>query len=322
MKSRNVWFVISILILLFGAISLLLLNQNEESQENDSSEIPKTLQNSNIRADYSNSSIPLEEILSGGPGKDGIPALTDPEFVSISESRIDNETQVIVVQKDEDVRIYPLSILVWHEIVNDVVGGEPLVITFCPLCGSSIVYEARVEGEVTEFGVSGLLYESNLLMYDRNDSESLWSQSRGEAVVGIKTGRELVYYPFELLDYKKAVDNYPDAIVLSENTGYTRDYSSNPYAGYEDNENTLFPVSVKDNSFPAKEVFYIVALEGLSVAVRLDKEDGIYELPNSNIVVQIEKGQPKAFWGEQEIPGYYEMWFSWATNNRESGEVL
>jgi len=159
-------------------------------------------------------------------------------------------------------------------------------------------------------------------MYSREDSESLWSQSRGEAVIGERVGEDLEYFPLELLTFAEAKELYPDATVLSEDTGYTRDYAGNPYAGYEDTEETSFPVSVDDNRFPAKEVFYIVPLEGISVAVRQDKTDGIYQLPNSDVFVTVDNGRYTASWGDVELPGYYEMWFSWATHNQETGEVL
>lgn len=284
--------------------------------------IPTALENSQLKVDYSQSSIELTDILSGGPGKDGIPALTDPGFVQIGDSEESGSTQVIVVDHNGEQKIYPYSILVWHEIVNDTVGGKPLAITFCPLCGSAIVFDREVNGEVLDFGVSGFLNESNLLLYDRSDSESLWSQSRGEAVVGAKTGTKLVHAQFTLTTYGDAVRDYPNATVLSTNTGHSRDYTATPYSGYSDTDQTSFPVSVSDERFPAKEIFYIVPIEGNSIAMQLGKEDGVYEVPDSDIKITLDKGTPIATWGDAELPGYYEMWFSWATHNQENGIVL
>ena len=281
------------------------------------------LLDSGLAIDYTTEpSIALTDVLSGGPGKDGIPALTDPLFEQLSDSSVSDDTQVMVVTHNGETKIYPYSILVWHEIVNDTVGGKPVAVTFCPLCGSAIVFDREIDGEVVDFGVSGFLYQSNLLMYDRSDSESLWSQSIGEAVVGQKTGERLEYFPLELMTFAEAKIAYPNATALSENTGFNRDYTGNPYAGYEDTEETIFPVSVEDKRFPAKEVFYIVPLEGMSIAVRQDKEDGVYSVPDSDITVTFDKGQITANWGEAELPGYYEMWFSWATHNQETGIIL
>lgn len=316
------------LIALFLVMVIIIMQINKSGDvgevrvANPNVAIPSVLARSELKTDFSNSSIELDQILSGGPGKDGIPALSDPGFVRIEDSEIGDETQVIYVENNGEGKIYPYSIIVWHEIVNDNVGGVPLAITFCPLCGSAIVFERDVDGQVLDFGVSGFLYQSNLLMYSRDDSETLWSQSLGEAVAGAKTGQTLTHFPFQLLSYSDTIEKHPDALVLSTNTGYSRDYKNTPYSGYEDTEQTNFPVSVTDKRFPAKEVFYIVPLEGNSVAVRTDKADGTYEIPDSDVVVIFDKGLVTAKWGDAVIPGYYEMWFSWATHNQDTGIVI
>lgn len=332
--KQNLGTIIATVVLLLAGTYVLVTEAHKDDPIADTAElessttlpessvVPERLQNSALNVDYSQSTVELDLVLSGGPGKDGIPALTNPEFEPIEESIVAEDTQVIVVENEGEVKVYPYSILVWHEIVNDTVGGKPLAITFCPLCGSAIVFDREIDGGVVDFGVSGFLYESNLLMYSREDNESLWSQSLGQAVVGERAGEELVYLPLQLMTFAEAVVEYPNATVLSANTGFTRDYTGNPYAGYEDTEETSFPVSVNDNRFPAKEVFYIVPVGGTSVAVRLDKADGIYQLPDSDVFVTVDKGRYTASWGDAELPGYYEMWFSWATHNQETGEVL
>ena len=175
---------------------------------------------------------------------------------------------------------------------------------------------------MVEFGVSGFLYESNLLMYSREDSETMWSQSLGEAVIGARTGERLERFPTQIVTFAEAKELYPNATVLSEDTGFSRDYSTSPYVGYEDREDTIFPVSVQDMRFPAKEVFYIVPLEGMSVAVRQDKADGIYQVPDSDVFITVDRGRITANWGDAELPGYFEMWFSWATHHSTAGVVL
>jgi hypothetical protein len=166
-----------------------------------------------LETDPRTHSIDLDLILGGGPVKDGIPSIDDPAFVSVQEADIADEVQGILVDFEGVQRYYPFSILVWHEVVNDSIGDTHFAVTFCPLCGSGVVFDRDVDGDVLEFGVSGLLYESNLLMYDR-DTESLWSQSLGEAVVGEKTGAVLDILFMQLVDFATLADDYPDAQVL------------------------------------------------------------------------------------------------------------
>jgi hypothetical protein len=312
--------------LIFGVFLFALLyvaatslSDNEPTLSDRSFIVPTKFENSGLNVDFSKSSVDINEILDGGPGKDGILSLVDPMFTSHEDARTSDDTQVIYLERNGVERLYPYNILVWHEIVNDIVGGMPLIITFCPLCGSAIVYEAIVDDQVLEFGVSGYLYESNMIMYSREDPETLWSQSLGRAIVGDRLGQELEHYPFELLDYRDAKSRYPTAVVLSSDTGHSRNYDENPYSGYEDTEELTFPVSNTDARFPAKELFYIVPLEGMSVAVRQNKDDGIYRVPDTNIDVTFKNGNISAAWGEAELPGYYEMWFSWAAHHQNNG---
>jgi len=331
MKKRNKKTLIAVAVVFLLGLVFATRNIGEEKQTEFRpsgvadvmvGDIPERLTSSQLQTDFTKSSIDLEKVLSGGPGKDGIPAITNPEFESIEKSTVEQSTQVIAVKNEGEVKLYPYSILVWHEIVNDTVGSKPLAITFCPLCGSAVVFEREIDDEVVQFGVSGLLYESNMIMYSRGNDESLYSQSLGKAVIGSKTGERLERYPLELLSFADAGDKYPGAVVMSMDTGFPRDYNANPYSGYEDTEDLLFEVSNKDERFPAKEVFYIVPIEGMSVAVQLNKSDGDYPVPDSNIIVSVDKGSITAWWGDAEIPGYYEMWFSWATHNQSSGIVL
>src|SRR6056297_2014046 len=168
--------VVILAVAVLGGLYLVLDTRDEETaQQNESvatADASPALLQSGLNVDFSQASIDLSKILNGGPGKDGIPALTNPDFVTIDESRINDDTQIIVVQNGDEVKFYPYSILVWHEIVNDDVNGKPLAITFCPLCGSAIVFDRELDNMVVDFGVSGFLYESNMLMYSREDPES------------------------------------------------------------------------------------------------------------------------------------------------------
>ena len=210
--------------------------------------------------------IPLNEILNGGPSKDGIPALSNPKFVISSRvKRLPETTMGILVQNGSEKKFYPYTILVWHEIVNDVIGKIPIAITFCPLCGSAIVFERTVGQEIYEFGVSGKLWQTNMLMYDRA-TETLWSQIEGRAVVGDLLDSELKLYPSQMLSYKEAIDVAPNLQVLSNKTGYQRDYSVYPYGNYEQTEQLYFPINHPDNRLPAKTLMIASTVAGEAVA--------------------------------------------------------
>ena len=173
------------------------------------------------------------EIMSGGPPKDGIPALTDPDFLpAADETRIAGREPVITVEiAGETPRAYPIRYLTWHEIVNDVVGGRPIAVTFCPLCNSGITFDRRTEAGVLEFGVSGKLRHSDMVMYDRQ-TESWWQQALGEAIVGELTGMELDRLPTWMESWDEFIARNPDGLVMDE-PAYPRDYGRNPYVKYD-----------------------------------------------------------------------------------------
>jgi hypothetical protein len=169
------------------------------------------------------------DVVGGGPGKDGIPSVDDPTFESIDDAqdRLFEDMVVFVVAVDGDVRAYPQYILVWHEIVNDVVGDVPLAVTYCPLTGTVLAFE---RGSV-EFGVSGKLVNSNLVMYDR-ETDSRWPQVLGTAIDGDLTDRSLEQRPASWTTWKQFTDAFPDGVVLTEDTGHVRDYGRDPYGSY------------------------------------------------------------------------------------------
>jgi hypothetical protein len=178
--------------------------------------------------------VDYDEIMSGGPPRDGIPSIDDPRFVKPEEAAgwLDGSEPVIALAIYGEARAYPLQILTWHEIVNDVVGGVPVAVTFCPLCNSAIVFDRRLDGQVYEFGTSGLLRNSDLIMYDRT-TESLWQQLTGEAIVGDLAGRQLEFLPASLVGFDDFRARYPVGEILSRDTGHQRSYGQNPYAGYD-----------------------------------------------------------------------------------------
>lgn len=186
------------------------------------------------QTDFCKASVDLDEIRSGGPGKDGIPALTNPVMQTIAEASewLVEQSPVIAVEIDGEARAYPQSILIWHEIANDVIADVPVTVTFCPLCNSSIVFDRRVGDTTLEFGVSGNLRNSDMVMYDRQ-TESWWQQFTGEAIVGFYTGTLLDVIPSLVIGFGEFAARYPDGQVMAIPTEYARAYGQNPYAGYE-----------------------------------------------------------------------------------------
>jgi hypothetical protein len=191
--------------------------------------------------DFSIHSVPYSEVLSGGPPKDGIPSIDDPNFIAVEEADewLEPVEPVIRVQAGGETRAYPLQILMWHEIVNDTVGGVPLTVTFCPLCNTAIAFERTVNGQVLDFGTTGRLRFSNLIMYDRQ-TETWWQQASGKAIAGELTGTQLDFYPAEIIAWEDFKAAHPNAQVLSRDTGRNAPYGQNPYTGYDDVNNPPF----------------------------------------------------------------------------------
>lgn len=186
-------------------------------------------------------SIDLNELIDGGPGKDGIPSIDQPEFIKQKQAAgwLNGREPVISLEINGEAKAYPIQILMWHEIANDEVGGVPVAVTFCPLCYSAIVFDRRHKGEVLQFGVSGFLRHSDMIMYDRQ-TESMWQQFSGEALVGDYTGDFLTILSSQLISFEQFRQSYPDVMVLSRNTGHRRNYGDNPYSGYDDINNSPF----------------------------------------------------------------------------------
>jgi len=264
-------------------------------------------------------SVPLEDIVGGGPAKDGIPSIDDPKFISVKEANffVDDEGLGIAVEFDDVARFYPFQILVWHEIVNDTVGGQPTLITYCPLCGTGIVFEPLIDGAQVEFGTSGKLWNSNMVMYDRK-TDSYWSQVIGEAIVGELTGKRLEVLPHDVLTYKDWKVLNMNGQVLSDQTGHSRDYSSSPYGDYATNETVIFDVSYEDDRYHPKEPTFTIEING-NVKIYPVSELGLTQSPfkdslagieleinyNDNNTIEITRLDT----GQKVVPSYG-FWFS------------
>jgi hypothetical protein len=202
----------------------------------------------------SGASVPVEEILPGGPARDGIPALLSPRVTSVRAAPWKDEERVIGIEIDGIARAYPIAILNWHELVNDTISGVPILVSYCPLCGTGMVFRREVAAGTLTFGVSGLLYRSDVLLYDR-ETESLWSQIASVAISGAAIGTRLELIRSRHSSWGRWRREYPETTVLSGNTGYRRDYTRSPYRGYAESDRLLFPVPspvAADTRYPKK----------------------------------------------------------------------
>lgn len=194
-------------------------------------ELPSFLTTFFPDTNFSDADPSIYELVPGGPPKDGIPAIDNPRFVTMDSFEHDENTKAIVVTGEDVTKVYPYTILAWHQIVNDELEGEPVAVTFCPTSGNVSVFNRRLPGGLTSFGVTGGLIDDNMVMYDRA-TESLWQQSEGQALAGIYLKEVLATSSYQILPMSEAIEQYPEALLLSEETGFTRDYDRIPYTGF------------------------------------------------------------------------------------------
>lgn len=223
------------------------------------------------KTDFGKSSVQFDEIISGGPPRDGIPSIDDPKFVEASEvADIEDREPVIQFGLGDDVRAYPLRVLTWHEIANDVVGGTPVAVTYCPLCNAAIVFDRSLNGRVLEFGTTGKLRHSDLVMYDRQ-TETWWQQFTGEAMVGELTGENLKLLPSRIVSFGAFRAAYPGGPVLVPNDAGFRDYGRNPYASYDTAKAPFLFGGELPEDIPAMAHVVVVRTERKPIIVSLEK---------------------------------------------------
>lgn len=263
--------------------------------------------------------IPEEEIFHGGPPKDGIPSLDIPKFVKANEATfLKDGDRVLALKRTGIAKAYPLRILNWHEIVNDHFGDEGIAITYCPLCGSGTASEAKVAGKSLQLGVSGLLYNSDVLMYDRQ-TQSLWSQILSQAVSGPMKGTMLPAVAVTHTTWADWRKRHPDTLVLSVDTGYNRNYQANPYDGYEKESSIMFPVRFRSEGYHPKEQVLGLVLNGKAKAypfVELAKSVGEVDDTLAGQTIQIryshDHQSAEVFDATGEpLPGVTLFWFAW-----------
>lgn len=282
--------------------------------------IIKKIPGQEFSLDQSKAKIDLSKLRQGCPVKDCIPAINNPKFISAAEAeqknQIKEEDVVFAVSHKGVNRAYPQRILNWHEIVNDTVAGDSIMITFCPLCGTAIGFERPSD---STFGVSGKLVNSNLVMYDRK-TNTLWQQLGGEAIVGELVGQKLKPFPTDTVLWKDWKKLHPDTQILSQDTGYSRDYSAYPYGSYEKDRSIYFPADGEtDSRLHPKQIVWGIEINGkfkayddkkLSEVERLEDDFGGAKLEitrNKEGQVRITKED-----GSQIIPDR-SMWFAWVS---------
>jgi len=277
--------------------------------------------------DLSEATVPARNFKRGGPPKDGIPAITNPALIPANQvNYLQADDRLIGVLVGNEARAYPLKILNYHEIVNDRIDDSPFAVTYCPLCDSAAVFDRRTPLGVKEFGVSGLLYNSNVLMFDRGGKpESLWSQIMTEGVSGPTARNKLKALPLELTTWQDWRDRYPNTKVLSAQTGHARDYGRNPYAGYFQQPGLMFPVQPTSDLLPTKSRVLGVWTkqsaraypESAFSAERTRIEETI---DGKKVVIQFnpESKSLRVVESDEDIQWMYSLWFAWYAFNPET----
>ena len=265
--------------------------------------------------------IPDAQILQGGPPRDGIPAIHDPVFINAGEaSYLNDDDRILGLEIEGLSKAYPIRILNWHEVVNDKTNEIHFSVTYCPLCGTGVAFKGTKKSTGIHFGVSGLLYNSDVLLYDLS-TESLWSQILGKAISGKRMGEELVKLPLQHTTWNAWRSKHPTSLVLSDNTGFSRDYNRNPYDGYASSESVYFPISEKvPNNYHPKELIIGLEIAGEFMAfpfVELNKQENAMiegQLGGQTYTLHWDMAnQTAAVYDHQEnlLPVIQAFWFAW-----------
>jgi hypothetical protein len=263
-------------------------------------------------------SVPLSDLHQGCPARDCIPSIDDPRYLPAEDAtHVADDDLVITLSYKGEYRAYPSKILDHHEIVNDTVGGDPLAITWCPLCGSAVGIRRTVAGITTEFGVSGVLYNSDLVLYDRA-TETLWDQIEAKGIVGAMTDEHLELVPVSMSRWAKWRDRHPDTLVLSIETGFDYDYTADRYADYRDSTRLFMPVSAMDDRIHAKTVVFGFSLDfgDIAYAGSVLQENGAYrhELNGEEARITLhDDGSVTMRRGDQTYYPTRLFWFAWYT---------
>lgn len=270
--------------------------------------------------------IPSGQIHAGGPPKDGIPAIDKPDFTNAGKAAfLRDDDAILGMVRNGVARAYPVRILNWHEVVNDRYGDDAVVVTFCPLCGTGAAFDARVDARVLSFGVSGLLYNSDVLLYDRQ-TQSLWSQLLAQAISGPMKGKRLTLLPLTHTTWADWRKGQPATEVLTTNTGQARPYSRDPYAGYESSEQIMFPVAFRSAGYHPKERVLGVKIGTQAKAypfVELGKTSGLVSdrVGDTALTIRFDRAAARATAHAADgtqLPAVVGFWFAWYAFNPDT----
>jgi len=326
-NARSKYKMVSIFLILALIVSVVtftafLNNSPQQTKQRDSTQnLGTVVDNDEIKftADGTPYLIDPKRIRGGGPPKDGIPSIDNPKFISVEDADKwldDDELGLAIIHKGVK-RFYPFQILVWHEIVNENIAGDPVLVTYCPLCGSGIVFERTIDGEEVEFGTSGKLFNSNLVMYDRK-TDTYWSQIGGRAILGPLTGMELKLFPADVTTWGEWMKVHPDSEVLSRETGSRRQYGSDPYGNYYESKRLIFPVDDSDDSLHPKAVIFGIKInDSYKAYSEFDvKAAKVIEDTVNGINVKVERDEAGIVTitnieTNKRIPHERDFWFAW-----------
>ncbi len=288
--------------------------------------LPNTTQNRTLQTtDKVKHIVPLNQLVSGGIAKEGIPSIDQPKFesVSVSDQYLNNDGLGIAIEQKGSIKFYPYQMLVWHHAINDVAAGEPILISFNPLTLAGAVFERTVSGSVLDFGVSDRVYNNDLLLYDRK-TQSLWDPMMHQSIIGELAGTSLTFYPFSIMTWNDFKTLHANGSVLSRKSGFERDYTHDPYESYYSDQRILFPVSSKNDRLSSKE--FVVGLETTQgwkayPLKQIEKETVITDKIGS-LSVSIEKERSTSIIHAylvdangshtKELPFIQSYWFAWA----------
>jgi len=264
-------------------------------------------------------SVALDDMRQGCPARDCIPSIDTPKFLTAdAATHVGDDDLVITLSYKGEYRAYPSHILDHHEIVNDTIGSQAVVVTFCPLCGTGMVFDGKIKGKNLTFGVSGLLYQSDMLLYDRK-TDSLWSQIKGSAVAGPLTGARLKLLSSTQTTWGKWKKKYPETRVLSQKTGYSRDYDRDPYMGYYTSSRLMFGVKNKNKAYHPKARMIGLELGGKFKAYPFSelakaRQPVTDKFNGSSVKVTFDKQSQTAMIRDskgKELPSVVGFWFAW-----------
>jgi len=270
--------------------------------------------------DLSSAIVPTEHFHGSRFVRDRIPALTDPEFTAMGEADFPADDEVLVFTRNGETHVYPYRVMIWHEVVNDTVGGQDIVATYCPLCGTGMVFDRQVDGEQLTFGNSSMTYKDDLVLYD-HQTDSLWSQLMAQAITGPMAGKKLELLPSEQMTFGAAREHYPEARVLSRDTGYSRPYNAERYLFHSRPTTVMAEAVAAGEDLPGRATVLGVIIDGEAKAYLAGALPGPEEAPLRDTVsgvpleLSFDPGEKRGAVHHAEtgepVPAVSAIWAAW-----------